>query len=56
MTLVERIHEDHLRRHPDAWDSRCPLCERRPELRLVRPEWVRRAQEHRLPVKEYTKA
>jgi hypothetical protein len=48
MTLAERAHENHLRL--GVANPNCGWC-----VQPV-PEWVRRARENRLPVKDYTKA
>ena len=48
MTLEQRAHENHLRL--GVANPHCPLCAK------PVPEWVKRAQEHRLPVKDYSRS
>lgn len=48
-TWAERVHEAHVRLGIRM--GNCTLCAADP-----RPEWVRRASEQRLPVKDYSGA
>ena len=48
MTLEQRAHENHLRL--GVANAHCALCPKQI------PEWVKRAQEHRLPVKDYSRS
>ena len=48
MTLEQRAHENHLRL--GVANPHCALCAK------PIPEWVKRAQERRLPVKDYSRS